>query len=384
MKLAADGSIIAPGNSLINMQATRHARRLYVGGIPPSSSEEDIGHFFRTIITQSVSARELDGKDPIVSVFINREKSFAFVELQTIELTTACCKLDGMTYCGNTLRIRRPNDYQPERILAQELGPIPTLSLSALGVVSTTVHDGPNKVFIGNLPPELGEDEIKELLSAFGPLKAFHLVKESGSSLSKGYAFCEYLNPSTTNIAIMGLNNLPVCDKILNVKLASQNVTPVLPSGGAATVASIYGPNSGSGYNSASAPDMNPTRVLLLKNLVDKRELYDDNEYHDILDDVKTECSQHGSVRKVLIPRHKDGYPASTEGSVFVEFNEIESSKRALQSLKGRKFADRMVLADYVSHSSSSSIYPILSVFLTSYSSLFQYDEIKFSNRVLA
>jgi splicing factor U2AF 65 kDa subunit len=89
--------------------------------------------------------------------------------------------------------------------------------------------------------------------------------------------------------------------------------------------------------------------VLLLKNLVDKNEIQDDNEHFDILDDVKSECSQHGHVRSVIIPRVKDGYPVSAEGSVFVEFGDVESAKRASQSLKGRKFADRMVLADYVS-----------------------------------
>lgn len=268
VKLGPDGSIISGiSGPMVSNQVTRHARRLYVGGIPPNSTESDIAHFFRTIITQSLSARELDGKDPVVSVFINQEKSFAFVELQTIELTTACCRLDGMSYAGNPLRIRRPNDYQPERVPA-ELGPIPTISLTALGVVSTSVPDGPNKIFVGGLPHELGEDEIKELLMAFGPLRAFHLVKETGSNVSKGYAFCEYLDPANTNIAIMGLNNLPVCDKTLTVKLASQNATTVMPSSGAA---SIYGPStggnsygSGGGYGASDYSNPIPTRVLPL------------------------------------------------------------------------------------------------------------------------
>jgi splicing factor U2AF 65 kDa subunit len=231
------------------MQATRHARRLYVGGIPPNSTEGDIAHFFRTVVAQSLNPRDLDGKDPVVSVFINREKSFAFVELATIELTTACCQLDGMTYSGNALRIRRPNDYQPEKV-PNEIGRIPSLSLTALGVVSTSVPDGPNKIFIGGLPHELSEDEIKELLMAFGPLRAFHLIKEPGTNVSKGYAFCEYLDPHNTQVAIMGLNNLPVCDKVLTVKLASQNASsgPGPVPGG-----SIYGPGTGS--NGYGAPD---------------------------------------------------------------------------------------------------------------------------------
>lgn len=40
---------------------------------------------------------------------------------------------------------------------------------------------------------------MKELLTSFGPLKAFNLVKDSATSLSKGYAFCEYVDISATD-----------------------------------------------------------------------------------------------------------------------------------------------------------------------------------------
>lgn len=47
--------------------------------------------------------------------------------------------------------------------------------------------------------------QVKELLTSFGPLKAFNLVKDSATGLSKGYAFCEYvdvnLNDQVNNTA---------------------------------------------------------------------------------------------------------------------------------------------------------------------------------------
>lgn len=36
--------------------------------------------------------------------------------------------------------------------------------------------------------------QVKELLTSFGPLKAFNLVKDTATGLSKGYAFCEYVD----------------------------------------------------------------------------------------------------------------------------------------------------------------------------------------------
>ena len=38
-----------------------------------------------------------------------------------------------------------------------------------------------------------------ELLMSFGQLKAFNLVKDSATGLSKGYAFCEYADSSITD-----------------------------------------------------------------------------------------------------------------------------------------------------------------------------------------
>lgn len=40
---------------------------------------------------------------------------------------------------------------------------------------------------------------MKELLTSFGPLKAFNLVKDSATGLSKGYAFCEYVDINVTD-----------------------------------------------------------------------------------------------------------------------------------------------------------------------------------------
>lgn len=40
---------------------------------------------------------------------------------------------------------------------------------------------------------------MKELLSSFGQLRSFNLVMDTGTGLSKGFAFCEYLDPGITD-----------------------------------------------------------------------------------------------------------------------------------------------------------------------------------------
>ena len=67
------------------------------------------------------------------------------------------------------------------------------------GVISTVVPDSLQKVFVGGLPNYLNEDQVKELLTSFGQLRAFNLVKDVTSGLSKGYAFAEYLDHLVTD-----------------------------------------------------------------------------------------------------------------------------------------------------------------------------------------
>jgi len=46
-------------------------------------------------------------------------------------------------------------------------------------------------------------------------------VKDAVTGLSRGYAFCEYVDPLITDGAIQGLNGMQLGDKKLIVQLAS-------------------------------------------------------------------------------------------------------------------------------------------------------------------
>lgn len=324
--------------------------------------EADIANYFNGIISKALLPTRLENL-PVVSVFIHRDKCFAFVEVISIELATACCQLDGIT-CNScsppaTFRIRRPNDYRPDQIPPNQPPP-PGFNLSALGIVSTTVEDGPNKVFIGGLPYHLSEDHVKELLSAFGSLKSFHLVKDAGSATSKGYGFCEYNDMRATHEAVVGLNGMSVGDKTLTVRL---NDRVPQPSGLPAPINPLI-----------TQP---ATKVILLKNIVTREELQDDSEFEDILEDVKGECSSYGTVEAIIIPRAKDGFNLSAEGSVYVQYVTPEMARSAAIALSGRKFADRTVTVEFVSIFFAFNEILYILIFSS------QYDEDSFARRIL-
>lgn len=59
-----------------------------------------------------------------------------------------------------------------------------------------------------------------------------------------------------------------------------------------------------------------PTEVLCLLNMVTPDELRDEEEYEDILEDIKEECNKYGVVRSVEIPRPIEGVEVPGCGKV--------------------------------------------------------------------
>lgn len=66
----------------------------------------------------------------------------------------------------------------------------------------------------------------------------------------------------------------------------------------------------------------NPTEVLCLLNMVEPDELIDDEEYEDILDDIRGECGKYGFVKSIEIPRPIQGVEVPGMGKVH---NHIKS-----------------------------------------------------------
>ena len=141
---------------------------------------------------------------------------------------------------------------------------------------------------------------MKELLLSFGQLKAFNLVKDAATGLSKGYAFAEYIEYSITDQAIAGLNGMQLGDKKLIVQRASVGAK----NAAIGQVAPVQIQVPGLSGVGASGP---ATEVLCLLNMVTADELKDEEEYDDILEDIKEECNKYGVVRSIEIPRPIEG-----------------------------------------------------------------------------
>ncbi|XP_052350925.1 splicing factor U2AF 65 kDa subunit-like isoform X1 [Oncorhynchus keta] len=341
--MTPDGLAVTPTPvPVVGSQMTRQARRLYVGNIPFGITEESMMDFFNAQMRLG-GLTQAPG-NPVLAVQINQDKNFAFLEFRSVDETTQAMAFDGIIFQGQSLKIRRPHDYQPLPGMSENP------SVYVPGVVSTVVPDSAHKLFIGGLPNYLNDDQVKELLTSFGPLKAFNLVKDSATGLSKGYAFCEYvdvnLNDQITmeNQAIAGLNGMQLGDKKLLVQRASVGSKNATLTSINQTPVTLQVP----GLMNSSMTQMAglPTEVLCLMNMVAVEELVDEEEYEEIVEDVRDEC-RHGQVKSIEIPRPVDGLEVPGTGKIFVEFMSVFDSQKAMQGLTGRKFANRVVVTKY-------------------------------------
>lgn len=146
-----------------------------MGNIPFGVTEDEMMEYFNQQMHLSGLAQAAG--NPVLACQINLDKNFAFLEFRSIDETTQAMAFDGINfkgkwpqailyfrylikgilYSGQSLKIRRPHDYQPMPGMSENSITVPA------GVISTVVPDSPHKIFIGGLPNYLNEDQVSVL-----------------------------------------------------------------------------------------------------------------------------------------------------------------------------------------------------------------------------
>jgi splicing factor U2AF subunit len=364
-----------------NLSATdKQQRRVYVGNIPKDCTEQELVFFFTDMLKRAFPDAIPANDNLLAATTLNYDKLFAFLDFTSPDYATYAMALDGIKFRdSNILKIRRPKDYKAPpggdpslHLDRSKMGNVP-------GLISTNVPDSPNKLFIGGLPPHMTEDQVLQFLGTFGPLKAFNLVKDINTGLSRGYAFCEYLNGAKdTDEAIKGMNGLEMHGKKLVVQRASvgakgeegvdampmqlQAETILANDPEKAAVASILNLSTKVENvlaNLAQYGDLHvhPTKILVLLNLVSLNDLAKDDVYNEIYRDIYHECAKYGRVVNLLIPRptpDKDLDDPTHDkgpfvGRIFIEYENAQQAQRAQQALAGRRYQGRLVVTTFCS-----------------------------------
>ncbi|EFH55711.1 hypothetical protein ARALYDRAFT_321074 [Arabidopsis lyrata subsp. lyrata] len=274
-------------------ESTRPMRRLYAENVPDSASEKSLIECFNGYMLSSGS-NHIKGSEPCISCIINKEKSQALVEFLTPQDASAALSLDGCSFAGSNLKIRRPKDY-----------------------VGTT---------------------LMEIVSVFGPLKAYRFV--SNNDLNQQCAYLEYTDGSVTLKACAGLNGM---------KLGGSVITAVCAFPDASSVAVNENPPFYGIPGHAKPLLGKPKHILKLKNVVDPEDftLLSEQEVKEILDDVRLECARWDTDDKMEEERDPDDL--FEPGCIFIEYGRPEATCDAAHSLHGRLYDNRIVKAEYVS-----------------------------------
>lgn len=75
-------------------------------------------------------------------------------------------------------------------------------------------------IYVGNLAPEVTEDELTALFAAYGQVGSVQIMRELFSGTSKGFGFVEMPGRAHSMAAISGLNNKELHGKLIRVNEA--------------------------------------------------------------------------------------------------------------------------------------------------------------------
>ncbi|XP_010413862.1 PREDICTED: uncharacterized protein LOC104700100 isoform X2 [Camelina sativa] len=302
-------------------ESTRRMRRLYSENVPDSASEKSLIEYFNSYMLSSGS-NHIKGSEPCISCIINKEKSQALVEFLTPQDASAALSLDGCSFAGSNLKIRRPKDYveitvfQTVAIFMQN-GELEKKE-PATNAVSDNVEDSSNKIFIGGFPKAISSDMLVEIVSVFGPLKAYRFV--SNNDLSQRCAFLEYTDGSVTLKACAGLNGM---------KLGGSVITAVCAFPDSSSVAVNENPPF-YGIPDHAKPLLGKSKhILKLKNVVDSEDLtsLSKQEVKEILEDVRLECARFGVIKSINIVEHKSKDITASESNALLNLESTDSKE---------------------------------------------------------
>jgi RNA recognition motif-containing protein len=167
-------------------------KKLYVGNLAASTTEHELGSLFARV-GHVMSVRIMRDRDT------GRPKGFGFVEMREGEAEQAIQQLNGVEIHGHTLSVT-------------EARPRPEPSAGR--------GSPPSRLFVGNLPYDATEGEVKNLFAAVGPVVSVSLPVERESGRPRGFAFVDFAERAHAEEAVRRFHQQPFKGRALMVSEA--------------------------------------------------------------------------------------------------------------------------------------------------------------------
>ncbi|KAL5535384.1 RSD1 [Sanghuangporus sanghuang] len=323
------------------------ARSVFVSQLAARMTARDLGYFFEDKLGENTV---LDSRI-VTDRLSRRSKGIAYVEFRSIELVEQAIALSGTIVMGLPIMIQHT---EAERNKTHAGDGSINLPPGASGRGAT--------LYVGSLHFNLTESDIKQVFEPFGELDFVDLHRDPATGRSKGYAFVHYKRAEDAKMALEQMEGFELAGRTLRVNTVHEK--------GQSKIITQDSLDEGGGGNLNAASrqalmqklariDSAPTiqqqvmkpaisqpmtsKSVLLKNMFNPEEEIEPNWDKELAEDVKGECqAKYGGVQHIKVEK-------DSEGEIYVQFDGVDSAKKAIESLNGRWFGGRKISATFIS-----------------------------------
>ncbi|CAA6666721.1 unnamed protein product [Spirodela intermedia] len=247
------------------------------------------------------------------------------------------------------------------------------------------------RLYAGNLPMNITEDQLRQVFEPFGPVELVQLPLDLETRQCKGYGFIQFARLEDARAAQSLNGQLEIAGRTIKVSSVSEHVgmqdigtnagdldddegglalnaqsrallmQKLDRSGIVTSVATSLATNvaGNPAVSIPAAPILSaaalpvvappapadaigpPSECLLLKNMFDPSVETEPDFDLDIKKDVQEECSKFGAVKHISVDKNSAGF-------VYLRFDKAASAVGAQRALHGRWFAGKMISATFM------------------------------------
>ncbi|KAI0219937.1 Phosphatidylinositol-3-phosphatase SAC1 [Massospora cicadina] len=281
-----------------------------------------------------------------------RSKGVGYVEFYDIKSVEPALALTGQKLLGIPVIVQN-TEAEKNRIAEANAAAMRCATLP-------TLH--PHRLYIGNLQYNLSEDDLRQLFEPFGAIDIVEIPKDLATGRGRGYAFIQ--NTEDSKIALTQMNGFELGGRPPKIRVG-------LVSDKVGTGGSLDDPDGGMVLNSQSRAELmkklarpdeldlmaprgetaSSSRSIILENMFDPDEESEPNWERLLEDEVEMECTKYGRVNHI----HLEG---ESKGTIYVRFDNVAAAQRAVNSLNGRWFGGRQVIAKCIPDAAYNSRFP--------------------------
>ncbi|KAH8120166.1 hypothetical protein DFH11DRAFT_1685551 [Phellopilus nigrolimitatus] len=299
------------------------ARSVFVSQLAARMTARDLGYFFEDKLGEN---SVMDSRI-VTDRLSRRSKGIAYVEFRSIELVDRAIALTGTIVMGLPIMIQHT---EAERNKTHAGDGSINLPPGATGHGAT--------LYVGSLHFNLTESDIKQVFEPFGELEFVDLHKDPMTGRSKGYAFVHYKRAEDAKMALEQMEGFELAGRTLRVNTVHEKGQMKFPP------QDSLDENGGGNLNAASRQALMQKLARIDPAPVAMQPIESEPDWDkDLAEDVKGECqSKYGHVLHIKVER-------DSEGEIYVQFDSVESAKKAVDGLNGRWFGGKQISATFIS-----------------------------------